>query len=52
MERGILVRTSKGEFGIVLGMRGEKLRIWVVSSYKSLYVNPYTVKKISLIIKE
>jgi len=52
MERGVKVKTSKGELGIVIGGNGEKIRIWIESTQKSKYVNPEEVKRMSLTIRK
>lgn len=52
MERGIRVKTSKGEIGIIIGRRGEKLRLWIESAYKSVYLKPGDVARLTILIKE
>ncbi len=51
MERGVRVKTSKGEVGIVIGGKKDKVHIWVESSKKSKYINKNEVMRADVKIK-
>jgi len=51
MERGVKVKTSNGEVGIVIGGKKNKVRIWVESSQKSKYVRSDEVTRAEIRIR-